>query len=59
MTNSFLIAIAVWFGINILFVALRLWVTRPKSRPKNRQRRNGVVSQFGVLSVKSRQHGHA
>lgn len=29
MTSSFLIVMSIWFGINILFVAMRLWVTRP------------------------------
>lgn len=31
MANSFLIVMSVWFAINILFVAWRLWVTRPDS----------------------------
>lgn len=28
MASSFLIVISIWFAINIVFVAMRLWVTR-------------------------------
>lgn len=31
MANSFLIVTSIWFAVNILFVASRLWVTRPDS----------------------------
>jgi len=54
MTSSFLIAISVWFGINILFVAVRLWVTRPK----NRRLCHGGVSRLGVVRVIARLHRH-
>jgi len=52
MTSSFLIAISVWFGINILFVTARLWVTRPERW----QRRDAAASRLGVIHVKSRLH---
>lgn len=29
MANSFLVMVSIWFAMNILFVAWRLWVTRP------------------------------
>lgn len=32
MANTFLILVTVWFAVNVLFVAWRLWVTRPNSR---------------------------
>ena len=54
MTSSFLIAISVWFGINILFVTARLWVTRPERW----QRRDAAASRLGVIHVKSRLHRH-
>jgi hypothetical protein len=31
MANSFLIVMSIWFAVNVLFVAWRLWVTRPHS----------------------------
>jgi hypothetical protein len=31
MANPFLIVMPIWFAVNILFVAWRLWVTRPDS----------------------------
>lgn len=31
MANSFLIVMSIWFAVNILFVARRLWVTRSDS----------------------------
>jgi hypothetical protein len=31
MANSFLIVMPIWFAVNILFVAWRLWMTRPGS----------------------------
>ncbi|TWA94286.1 hypothetical protein FBZ96_10818 [Bradyrhizobium stylosanthis] len=52
MTSSFLIAISVWFGINILFVTVRLWVTRPERW----QLRDTGASRLGVIHVKSRLH---
>jgi len=52
MTSSFLIAISVWFGINILFVTVRLWVTRPERW----QLRDAAASRLGVIHVKSRLH---
>ncbi|MHC2275162.1 hypothetical protein ACVI1J_006777 [Bradyrhizobium diazoefficiens] len=51
MASSFLTVMSIWFGINILFVAVRLWVTRPGSR-----RVDDAPSQF---SMKSRLHRHA
>jgi hypothetical protein len=51
MASSFLIVMSIWLGINILFVAVRLWVTRPGSR-----RVDDAPSQF---SMKSRLHRHA
>jgi hypothetical protein len=31
MANSLLVMVSIWFAVNVLFVALRLWVTRPNS----------------------------
>ncbi|MGT2437760.1 hypothetical protein ACU4GH_20210 [Bradyrhizobium betae] len=31
MASTFLIVVSTWLGINIVFVAVRLWVTGPKN----------------------------
>jgi hypothetical protein len=54
MASSFLIVLSIWLGINILFVAVRLWVTRPASR-----RVDGTPSQLSAACMKSRLHRHA
>ncbi|MBR0711552.1 hypothetical protein [Bradyrhizobium liaoningense] len=51
MANSFLVVMSIWFGINILFAAVRLWVTRPKNR-----RIDARSGQLRTACVKSRQH---
>ncbi|WP_167771366.1 hypothetical protein [Bradyrhizobium niftali] len=53
MASSFLIVLSIWLGINILFVAVRLWVTRPASR-----RIDDASSQLSAC-MKSRLHRHA
>jgi hypothetical protein len=50
MANSFLIVMSIWFGINILFVVVRLWVTRA-DRWRNCD--NGA-GQLSAVCVKSR-----
>ncbi|MBR1133833.1 hypothetical protein [Bradyrhizobium iriomotense] len=53
MTNSFLISISM-FGINILFVVARLWVTRSEGwRP-----RDAGACRLGAIRVISRLHRH-
>jgi hypothetical protein len=54
MTNSFLIVMSIWFGINILFVVVRLWVTRA-DRWRNCD--NGA-GQLSAVCVKSRRPCH-
>jgi hypothetical protein len=54
MANSFLIVMSIWFGINILFVAVRLWVTRSD---RWRNCGNGA-GQFSAVCVKSRRPRH-
>lgn len=53
MTSSFLIVMSIWFGINILFVAARLWVTRPAGWQIDTCSR-----QLSPVRVKSRMHHH-
>jgi hypothetical protein len=54
LANSFLIVMSIWFGINILFVAVRLWVTRADGW---RICDNGA-SQLSAVCVKSRRPRH-
>lgn len=54
MANTFVIAMSSWIIFNILFVAMRLWVTRPQSW------RAGVFfRQLSTVRVKSRLRRHA
>jgi hypothetical protein len=51
--NSFLVTVSIWFGINILFVAVRLWVTRLKN-----WQTDACFRQFSTVCVKSRLRRH-
>ncbi|MFK4496647.1 hypothetical protein ABIF86_000938 [Bradyrhizobium japonicum] len=53
MASSFLIVMSIWFGINILFLAVRLWVTRPKN-----WHMNACPHQLSAVRVRSRLHRH-
>ncbi|MET4802910.1 hypothetical protein [Bradyrhizobium sp. LB11.1] len=53
MANSFLIVMSIWFAANILFVAWRLWVTRPDSWKMGTGGRH-----FSPVSVKSQLRCH-
>jgi hypothetical protein len=53
MAKSFLIGVAIWFAINILVVAWRLWVTR-----SNRGRIDAGPRQFSPVGVQSRLRHH-
>ena len=52
MASSFLIVMSIWFGINILLLAVRLWVTRPKKRQMN-----ACPRQLSAVCVTSQLHG--
>ncbi|MET4203137.1 hypothetical protein ABIA95_007578 [Bradyrhizobium sp. LA8.1] len=51
MASSFLIVMSIWFGINFLFLAVRLWVTRPKN-----WQMNACPRQLSAVRVRSRLH---
>lgn len=53
MANSFLIVMSIWFAANILFVAWRLWVTRPDSWKMGAGARH-----LSPVSVKSHSRRH-
>ncbi|WP_441234146.1 hypothetical protein [Bradyrhizobium sp. 930_D9_N1_4] len=54
MANTFVIAMSSWIGVNILFLAMRLWVTRPKDW------HIGICTrQLSTVRVKSRLHRQA
>lgn len=53
MANSFLIVMSIWFAANILFVAWRLWVTRPDS-----WRMGTGARHLSLVSVKSHVRRH-
>lgn len=51
MASSFLIVMSIWFGINILLLAVRLWVIRPKN-----WQMNACPRQLSTVCVTSRLH---
>ncbi|MCS3932678.1 hypothetical protein M2175_007709 [Bradyrhizobium elkanii] len=51
MASSFLIVMSIWFGINILFLAVRLWVTGRKN-----WQMNACPRQLSAICVTSQQH---
>jgi len=53
MACSFLIVMSIWFGINFLFLAVRLWVTRRKN-----WQMNACPRQLSAVRVRSRLHRH-
>lgn len=54
MANTLVIAMSSWIVFNILFVAMRLWLTRPQNS------RAGVFfRQLSTVGVKSRLRRHA
>lgn len=54
MASTFLIVMSIWLGINIVFLAVRLWLTGPKNWQIDACNR-----QLSTIAVKPRQRRHA